>query len=219
MPPLESLATFAVGLAVLGLSPGPDFMLLLARGIGQGHKVALMTVVGMTLVAGPIQVTLLVLGVASLLRSHPEALTLLRWLGAGYLIWLGARLILSPAGKRAADQALAGVSTWAAMREGAINSLTNPKSLLFMFAFLPQFVDPAAGPVWLQLLVLGTIQKVVGIFTMGGVALAAGSLGAWLARRPKFLVWQKRFSGMVMIGLGIRLLFSGNSTPPTAARL
>ena len=69
------------------------------------------------------------------------------------------------------------ISAWSAIREGTINSLTNPKSLLFMFAFLPQFVDPGVGPVWLQLAVLGTIQKSAGILSLGSVAMASGTIG------------------------------------------
>src|SRR5262245_36308167 len=137
MPPLESLVTFAIALLILDLTPGPDMMLVMARGVGQGRKVALMTMVGMTMVAGGVQVALLVLGIASLLQAHPEALILLRWIGAAYLIWLGMRLVLSRGRKDAAGDDVAGISAWRAMREGAINSLTNPKSLLFMFAFLP----------------------------------------------------------------------------------
>lgn len=109
------------------------------------------------------------------------------------------------------------VSSWTAVREGAINSLTNPKSLLFMFTFLPLFVDPNAGPVWLQLLVLGSIQKLIGVFSLGGVALASGSVGHFLNRWPRLLAWQERFTGIVMVGLGIRLLLSGSSSP-TAIR-
>jgi threonine/homoserine/homoserine lactone efflux protein len=105
------------------------------------------------------------------------------------------------------------------VREGTLNSLTNPKSLLFMFTFLPLFVDPHAGPVWLQLLVLGSIQKLVGIFSLGGVALASGTVGQFLHRFPKLLAWQERFTGIVLVGLGIRLLLSGSPSPaPSAVR-
>jgi threonine/homoserine/homoserine lactone efflux protein len=120
-------------------------------------------------------------------------LTLLRWVGAAYLMWLGVRLIRAAARGEGMSSAAPEISAWRAMREGAINSLTNPKSLLFMFAFLPQFVDPGTSPVWLQLLLLGAIQKLSGIFSLGGVALASGSVGAWLARRPAFVIWQERF--------------------------
>ena len=105
------------------------------------------------------------------------------------------------------------VSGWKAVREGTLNSLTNPKSLLFMFTFLPLFVDPTAGPVWVQLLILGSIQKLVGVFSLGGVALASGTVGQLLHRWPKLLAWQERFTGIVLLGLGVRLFFSGSASP------
>lgn len=114
--------------------------------------------------------------------------------------------------KAAPARILPGATSWSAVREGAINSLTNPKSLLFMFIFLPQFVDPAAGPIWLQLLMLGSLQKIAGVFSLGSVALAAETVGQWLNRWPKLLIWQRRFTGLVMIALGARLILFGNAT-------
>ncbi|TPM28301.1 LysE family translocator [Mesorhizobium sp. B2-3-4] len=211
MPDFSTLLTFFTALLVLEITPGPDMMLIIARGVGQGRKVAILTVVGNLFVAGPIQVALLVLGLASLLASYPSALSVLQVAGALYLLYLGGRLIRGSFGPHASSIARARpVSDWRAVREGAINSLTNPKSLLFMFTFLPLFVDPHAGPVWLQLLILGSIQKLIGIFSLGSVAMASGTVGHWLRRWPKLLVWQERFTGLVMVGLGLRLLFSGN---------
>jgi threonine/homoserine/homoserine lactone efflux protein len=207
MPSTDHLVTFLIALFFLEISPGPDMMLILARGIGQGRKIAFMSVVGMIFVAGIVQVGLLVLGLASLLQAVPAAMTALRWIGGAYLIWLGIGMIRSSLGGKRPVTAAHRLSAWSAMREGATNSLTNPKSLLFMFAFLPQFVDPQAGPVWLQLLVLGALQKFAGILSLGSVALAAGTIGQWLLRWPWLLSWQRRFTGIVMIGLGIRLLF------------
>lgn len=173
MADLPILLTFVAALFVLEITPGPDMMLVLARGIGQGRRVALLTVVGMIFVAGVVQVGLLVLGVASLLKAYPAGLMLLQWVGAAYMLYLGARMVWSSFGDAAESKRLAAteVSDWRAVREGTINSLTNPKSLLFMFAFLPQFVDSTAGPVWLQLAVLGTVQKLAGILSLGSVAL------------------------------------------------
>jgi threonine/homoserine/homoserine lactone efflux protein len=212
MPGSEALLTFAIALFVLEVTPGPDMMLILARGIGQGRKTAFFTVIGMIFVAGAVQVGLLVLGLASLLQAYPPASIALRWTGAVYLIWLGLQMIRSSLSKTAPAMSLPGTTAWSAIREGTINSLTNPKSLLFMFVFLPQFVDPAAGPVWLQLLVLGSLQKIAGVFSLGSGALASGTVGQWLNRWPKLLIWQRRFTGLVMVALGLRLILFGNAT-------
>lgn len=210
MPETSILVTFFTALFLLEITPGPDMMLVLAKGVGQGRKIALFTVVGMIFVAGTVQVALLVLGVASLLQAYPAGLVLLQWSGAAYLIYLGIRL-LRPADAGTSHIARVKATTpWQAVREGAINNLTNPKSLLFMFAFLPQFVNVAAGPVWLQLLVLGSIQKLAGVFSLGGLAIAAGTVGQWLLRWPGLLAWQTRFSGLVMLALGLRLLVTSD---------
>lgn len=208
MPGPDQLLPFALALLFLQLTPGPDMMLVIGRGVGQGRRIALMTVVGMIFVSGVVQVAALVLGVASLLQAWPQALAALRWLGAGYLAWLGVRLLAATLG-RGPTRPAPWVSAWVAVRDGAVNNLTNPKSLLFMFAFVPQFVDPAAGPVWLQLLLLGSLQKLSGFVVLVGVALASGAVGRWLRRWPAMLAWQHRFTGVVMLALAARLLLQG----------
>lgn len=213
MPGLTALLAFGAAVLALQLTPGPDMMLVIGRGVGQGRRIALLTVLGVTLVSGVVQVSLLVLGVASLLQASPLAFKLLRWIGAAYLIWLGARLLWASFRTSAKAVAAPRVSAWVAVREGMINNLTNPKSWLFMFAFLPQFVDPARGPVWMQLLLLGLLQKLSGFVILGLVALTSGALGGWLARRPGLLAWQERFAGAVMVILGVRLLLSGDARP------
>ncbi|MFP3542373.1 LysE family translocator [Rhizobium sp. SIMBA_035] len=218
MPDASIFLTFLIALAVLEITPGPDMMLVIARGVGQGRRTALLTVAGMVFVAGAVQVGLLVLGLASLVAAYPSALHVLQWLGAAYLIYLGIRMVWASFAHQSSERLKSRpVSGWKAVREGTLNSLTNPKSLLFMFTFLPLFVDPHAGPVWLQLLVLGSIQKLVGIFSLGGVALASGTVGQFLHRFPKLLAWQERFTGIVLIGLGIRLLLSGSPSPASSA--
>src|SRR4051812_10362396 len=114
MPQPEVLLTFALAVVVLAVTPGPDIMLIMARGIGQGRKVALMTVVGIVFVAGIVQLTLLVLGVASLVEAYPAALTLLRWAGAAYLTWLGLRLIRAAARGEGMNSGAPEMSAWRA---------------------------------------------------------------------------------------------------------
>lgn len=207
----EVFAAFLTALLLLELSPGPDMMLVMARGIGQGPRTALWTVVGMVFVAGVVQVSLLVLGLAALVAAHPEALRALQWVGAAYLIWIGVKTWRSKAVPLQTHTAVPTISSCQAVRQGAINSLTNPKSLLFMFAFLPQFVDPARGPIWMQLLLLGSIQKLAGILSLGSIALASGAMGQWLQRHPRGIALQEKFTAVVMIGLGIRLFLADQS--------
>ncbi|PRD42000.1 lysine transporter LysE [Phyllobacterium phragmitis] len=191
-------------------------VLVIGRGIGQGSRTALLTALGMTLFAGVIQILLLVLGVASLLSTSPLAFELLRWVGAAYLVWLGLKLLINarPGAKFVDRKRLAEVPNMVALREGLINNLTNPKSIAFLFAFLPQFIDPGSGSlsVTSQLLLLGFIAKFSNFLILSGVAVSAGSLGGYLSRHPGWIVWQERFAGAVMVGLGLKLALSGGQS-------
>lgn len=216
MPDLGTFLTFYAAVLAIQLTPGPDMVLVVGRGIGQGRRVAFLSAIGMTLLAGIVQLLMLAFGIASLLAASPLAFEILRWAGAAYLIWLGVRLLMGSTGRGSVtDQPVTvSMSDAAALREGAINNLTNPKALAFLFAFLPQFVDPANDwPVTVQLLLLGAVTKLSNFAILSTVALGAGTFGGWLARRPGLIVWQNRFAGLVMIGLGLRLAISGDARP------
>lgn len=216
MPDISTFLTFYAAVLAIQLTPGPDMVLVVGRGIGQGRRIAFFSAIGMTLVAGIVQLLMLAFGIASLLAASPLAFEILRWAGAAYLIWLGLKLLLGSArrGPEAGQAGLTSMSDAAALREGAINNLTNPKALAFLFAFLPQFVDPANDwPVTSQLLLLGAITKLSNFAILSTVALGAGTFGGWLAHRPALIVWQNRFAGLVMIGLGLRLAFAGDARP------
>ena len=204
------LILFTIGAAlllVLEITPGPDMMLVVARGIGQGRRVAILTVVGMIFVAGVVQVGLLVLGVASLLSTYPAGLMLLQWLGAAYMLYLGGRMILASLGGGARRKpAPASVPGWRAVREGAINSLTNPKSLLFMFAFLPQFV--ASGyPVAAYTFGLAMIHVLIGTVWSSTMIAASRPLSRWL-KRPAVVRNMDRLTGLVFVAFAVRLATS-----------
>ncbi|MCB8820183.1 LysE family translocator [Microvirga rosea] len=214
MPNLPTFLTFYMAVLALQLAPGPDMILLLSRGVGQGRRTAVLTAIGMTLLAGLVQLPLLALGVTSLIQASPVAFELLRWAGAAYLVWLGGKLLVGSFrhhGKivRTSPQP---VPDAVALRQGMINNLTNPKAMVFMLAFLPQFVDPdGSWPVTAQLLFLGGVQKLSGFFILVGVALGAGTIGNWLSRRPGLIAWQEGAAGVIMIGLGLRLALSGDA--------
>jgi threonine/homoserine/homoserine lactone efflux protein len=209
---LTTFLSFIGAALAMQLVPGPETALVISRGVGQGWRIALCTVLGMTVGAGLIQVPLLALGIASVVHSSPVAFELLRWAGAAYLIWLGVKLLL-PSKRRhqviGATTAAGRRTELTAIREGMIANLTNPYPLVFMLAFLPQFVDPALGSVTAQLLVLGITQKATGFLVLSSMALASGVVGDSIARRPHFVVWQERFAGAVMVILGLRLLLQG----------
>jgi threonine/homoserine/homoserine lactone efflux protein len=209
VPDLATYLAFVTATLAMQMVPGPDTLLVVSRGVGQGLRVALWTVVGMTVAAGSIQVPLLALGIASVVRSLPAAFELLRLAGAAYLIWLGATLLLPSARRPRKVVDLISTrrpSALAAAREGMIVNLANPNPLIFMLAFLPQFVDPARGSVTAQLLVLGATQKGLGFAVLGATALASGAVGGCLGGRPGLIAWREGLAGSVMAGLGLYLL-------------
>jgi threonine/homoserine/homoserine lactone efflux protein len=130
----------------------------------------------------------------------------MRWMGATYLLWLGGRTLWSIRRHVAIGVKTRHISAFAAVREGMINNMLNPKPLLFMFAFLPQFVDVTQGSAVLQLVVLGLTQKVCGLLVEGSVALVCGAAGNWLLRRSKLVALLELFAGIIMIGLGLFLI-------------
>jgi threonine/homoserine/homoserine lactone efflux protein len=215
MPSWSTLLAFIPVVVAMQFVPGPDTMLVIGRGVGQGQRIALWSVIG-AISAGVVQLPLLALGASALFRSSPLAFEVLRHAGALFLIFIGARLLLRAAHRRAKTPVLLlpGYSTKRAFWEGLTVSLTNPNVLVFMLALLPQFVDPAAGPPALQLLVLGVLQKATGFLILGTTALAAGKAGDWIARHPRWLAWQTRFAGAVMVVLGLRMLVAGGASRP-----
>jgi threonine/homoserine/homoserine lactone efflux protein len=92
------------------------------------------------------------------------------------------------------------------MREGFVPNVTNPNPLIFMLAFLPQFVEPARGSVTVQLLILGATQKITGFALLGAMAVASGTVAGLLSRRPGLALWQRRIAGGTMMALGLGLL-------------
>ncbi|MER9225035.1 LysE family translocator [Mesorhizobium sp. M0664] len=203
-----SWTAFVGTVILMQMPPGPDSLLVIARGIGQGRDVALFTVLGMTLGAGMVQLPLLALGISSLLQASPFAFAMLRWMGAAYLVWLGSRLVLLPSAGVAVEEPRS-VGALVAAREGMIANLINPWPITFMLAFLPQLVDPSHGSVTLQLLLLGGTQKMTGVLVLGTYALASGTLGTWVMKRPKVRLWQQRVAGCFVVCLGIRMAVGG----------
>lgn len=205
MPDLPVFIAFLAAVVAIQLSPGPDMMMVIARGIGQGRRTALTCVAGIS-AASLIQIPALAFGVASIFETSEIAYLLLKNLGAAYLIYLGVRFLIGASKGPAKTQSPID-SARSAFFQGFWGNLANPKSLVFLLAFLPQFVDPARGDVGTQLIVLGLIHKLVGLFVDGSVAVLAGTSGNWLKQHPGFAVWQERIVGTVLLGLGIRLAF------------
>ncbi|TIR15348.1 MAG: LysE family translocator [Mesorhizobium sp.] len=210
MPDVTTYLAFVGAVLAYQLSGvGPDMMLVISRGVGQGSRHALATAAG-CVSAGVVQIPLLAMGLASLVTSSPTLYSFLQIIGATYLIAIGIKFLLARRlGEGGGASTFANTSSIpAAFRQGMICNLTNPTTLAFMLAVLPQFVHPWSGSPALQFIILGATMKMTGLVILGAVALTSGAVGGWLARRSFFLVWQERLAGALMIAIGVRLLLT-----------
>ncbi|WP_299624944.1 LysE family translocator [uncultured Tateyamaria sp.] len=194
--PVMLLAFVPAGLA-LNLTPGADMMLCLGQGLRSGPRAAWAASAGIALGAF-IHTFLAGLGLGAVVATVPAAFEVIRWVGVAYLLWLAVQT-LRHAGQ-AADMPI--VSTARAFRTGLIVNLTNPKVILFVLAFVPQFVVPEAGSVLLQFLIFGAILSAGGFVINGAVGVFAGGAGQRFARGSRVLDW---LSASVFAGLALRL--------------
>ena len=203
LPDTNTLLLFMTAALALNVTPGPDMLYVVARSVGDGRAAGVISSLGIA--AGSIVHTLAVaLGLAGLLRAVPIAFEIVKWGGAGYLIWLGVRALRGRAGP--ADQvAVTPASMRAVFAPGMLTNLLNPKVALFFLAFLPQFVDPERGPVALQIISLGLLFNTSGTLVNVLVAVLASGAGAWSRRRFGESVMLRRVTGVLFIGLGVRL--------------
>ena len=203
-----SLLPFVLASLALLLAPGPAVLYIVTRSIDQGRMAGIVSVFGIGL-GGLVHVLGAALGLSALLASSALAFTIVKYLGAAYLVYLGLRTLLaeteSVSAARPARQPLNRV-----FRQGVIVNVLNPKTALFFLAFLPQFADPARGPVTLQIALLGLLFVTMAICTDGAYALLAGTLGDWLRNSRTFLNVRKYLSGSVYILLGLTTAFGGS---------
>lgn len=204
MPTAANLLLFLGATLALNVTPGPDMLYVLARSASEGRRAGVASALGIA--GGTVFHTLaVVLGLSSLLLAVPFAYDAVRLGGAAYLVYLGLRAILRPAGASDGAPRVAPASLWAIFRQGVVTNVLNPKVALFFLAFLPQFVDPSRGRVPLQLLLLGVLFNVSGTLVNLGVAFAASGAGRWGRARVGGSALLQRLTGAVFVGLGVRL--------------
>jgi len=208
MPPAQHLATFAMTVVVLVLIPGPSVLFVLGRSIAHGRRVGVLSVLGNSLGTLP-AVLAVALGVGALVAASVIALTVLKLAGATYLIWLGVQAIRHRHAP-GPDHAPEGAGTARLVWQGFVVGATNPKTIAFFVAVLPQFVAAGAGPVWVQLLTLGGLFLLIALACDTTWALTAGSARAWFARSPRRRSTLAGTGGVMMIGLGGALAVSGS---------
>lgn len=201
---VPGLGLYAVASLALILTPGQDFIYVVTRSLAQGRIAGLCSAVGV-IIGILVHTALAALGVSAILHASEGLFLLLKLAGAAYLVYLGLRMLLRPEGALAASAEAPRLSTASLVWQGVLSNVTNPKIVLFFFAFLPQFVDPASPHPTADLVFLGVLYAAMGLPVKAGVALAAGSLSERILRRPATLAWVQRAGGAVLVGLGLRI--------------
>ena len=203
MFPIETLVAFFTASVLLGLAPGPDNIFVLTQSALRGKSAGIAVMFGLCtgLIAHSSAVAF---GVAVIFQTSALAFSILKYIGAAYLIYL-AWFSFRASAENITAQGNENLGHWKLYRRGIIMNITNPKVSIFFLAFLPQFADPERGPVWLQLLLLGGMFIVATILVFGSIALLAGSLGQWLSRSPRTQTIMNRLAGTVFFGLALKL--------------
>jgi len=197
----EQAFAFLAGALVVNFAPGADMVLATACGIQGGPRAG--AAAGFGAGTGVLwHVGLAAAGVSALIAAHPQALDALRWVGAGYLVWLAWKAWnAGPEGPGAGHASL-----WRAWRKGVLTNMLNPKPVLFVLAFLPQFVVAEGPPVWQQIVTLGLVFAFTGTLVTMGYGLVAGFAGQALARRMGVV---NRLAAVLFAGLALRLATEG----------
>ncbi|KAA8880329.1 LysE family translocator [Nocardia colli] len=197
------LLAFIATTFIAMITPGPDMLFVLGCGMRGGPRAGLLATAGVA-TSEAIHVAVAAAGLAALFAAVPVAFTVVRVLGAGYLIYLGVQAIRRRS-SLPSEEAQVGVSGRKAYLSGLFTNLLNPKMVTFTIAFLPLFIDPSRGQIWLQFVILGAIMIAFEFLVDGAVGVLAGRIGGWLRRRHAARRRIEVATGGIFIGLGVRL--------------
>ena len=198
---LPNLPIFLLAALILLLTPGPAVLYIVARSVDQGRLAGFVSVLSIE-IGNFVHVLAATLGLSAILVSSALAFSIVKYLGAAYLIYLGVRQLL-------AHETAHKTTTFQRQRlrrifrQGLLVAILNPKTALFFFAFLPQFVDSSKSSFTLQLLTLGCLFVLMAIVTDSLYALLAGTVGQWLKGTSTLLRIERYLVGTVYIGLGV----------------
>src|ERR671911_671984 len=182
MPDVSTFVLFVAAALALLLVPGPAVIYVVARSVEGGRLTGLVSVLGVEL-GTLMHVVFAAAGLSAIVVSSAAAFSVVKWLGAAYLVWLGLRQILGRDGGNELSPSGGGENRFRVFSQSVLVQVLNPKVALFFLAFLPQFVDPSRGAAWTQVVVLGATLAALGLFTDGLYALLGGAAGDWLKKQ------------------------------------
>lgn len=200
MPSPSTIAAFAAASFILLIIPGPAVLYIVNRSVSDGREAGLAAVAGLTL-GNLVHAVAAAVGLSAVLATSAAAFNTVKWLGAGYLVYVGVRTLLQPPTE--IDPTQPGVSPVKSFRQGIVVNVLNPKVALFFLSFLPQFIEPELGRPGLQALVLGLVFVLIGACTDGTYSLLASALRDVLLRGRALPFVRRWVAGAVFIGLGV----------------
>lgn len=206
MPSPETLLTFFTAAFLLALAPGPDNLCVLTLSALRGRTAGLAVTLGLC-TGLLVHSAAVALGVAVIFQTSELAFSALKYIGAAYLAYLAWHAFRTPAGPLR-SRAVGDSDRLRLYGRGIVMNLTNPKVSIFFLAFLPQFTDPARGPVWAQMLLLGALFILATILVFGGITLLSGAVGEKLNRSTRAQKILNRLAGTVFLGLALKLATS-----------
>lgn len=202
---LSTIILFALACVPLTMSPGPDMLLIVGRSISNGRRAGWASLLG---ISGGVyaHVVIVALGLGVLLAKFPYIYDLIKYLGVGYLLYLAVQTLRQSTVFTDSGEAFSAVSMCGLVRQGFLTNVFNPKIVLFVLAFFPQFIDVSSGAIFGQMLIQATILNIVSLFVNGSVILAAGNLGHFLKKNPKMVKIQQWFLASLFVSLSAKLL-------------
>jgi threonine/homoserine/homoserine lactone efflux protein len=211
LPSHSQLLFFITTAAILLAIPGPAVLYIVGRSIGQGRNAGLVSALGIG-VGTLIHTAAAAVGLSALLVSSATAFSLVKYLGAACLVYLGVQRLRSKESLAAAsDTAAPRVTLARVFSQGIVVNVLNPKTALFFFAFLPQFIDPSRGHVAMQVLSLGVLFACMGTTSDCLWALFSGSVAGWLRNNQRWMRNERYVSGGILISLGVATALAGHS--------
>ena len=209
MPEPSTFLLFAAATMALLVVPGPAVLYIVTRSVAQGRTAGLVSMLGVH-AGSVVHVAFAALGISALLYASATAFAVVRYAGAAYLVVLGLQKLLRR-GSGEEPAALPAASPGRLFAQGVVVNVLNPKTAIFFLAFLPQFADPARGPVAPQMVVLGGTFILLGLLSDGTYALLAGTLADRLRGTGRARLAMERSSGVVLVGLGAAAALAGDA--------
>ena len=201
---IEHFWVFAVAALMLNLTPGNDMLYVAARSASQGTKAGIVSSLGI-MFGCMVHIIAAVIGLSAIIAGSAVAFNIVKYLGAAYLIYIGVRSILNKKKSLSLKKNIKALSYRTIFFQGFATNVLNPKVALFFLAFLPQFINIDTGNTSLQILFLGSWFDVGGTLVNIVVAVLFGRISIWLSQSPRFVQWQERITGAMLIGLGIKV--------------